>query len=172
MGMPNRSSSILATMNAQTGDFVIRQARNFSMLLAALLLALPISAQSPPCKPFLMWDTVLPAYPPIARAAHMAATVRFTIEIPIQGDAKLTFLEGPSKGAWQMLVGSAHDYLSARKYGWMEGDHPKPCSYTASVEFRQSGKEVAAPNNYLRVTVEDAMHTIVEVKPTIPTVNY
>lgn len=151
---------------------MIRQARNLSLLLPALLAVLSVSAQSPPCKPFSMWDTQLPVYPPIARAAHMSATIRFTIEIPVQGEAKLTFLDGPSKGVWQMLVGSAHDYLSARKYGWMEGEHPKPCTYTASVEFRQSGKEVAAPNNYFRVTVEDATHTIVEVKPTIPTVNY
>ena len=142
------------------------------LVLPALLTALSARAQSPKCEPFLMQDTQLPVYPPIARAAHMSATIRFTIEIPEQGEAKLTFLDGPSKGVWQMLVGSARDYLTARKYGWMEGKQPKPCTYTASVEFRQVGKEIAAPNNYLRVTVEDAMHTIVEVRPTVPTVNY
>jgi hypothetical protein len=54
----------------------------------------------------------------------------------------------------------------------MEGEHPKPCTYIASVEFRLAGKEIAAPNNYFRVTIEDAMHTVVEVKPTVPNVNY
>jgi hypothetical protein len=151
---------------------VIRQIRNLSLLLPLLLVVLPVRAQNPSCKPFMMWDTQLPVYPPIARAVHMSATIRFTIEIPAKGEVKLTFLDGPSKGVWQTLVQSARDYLSARKYGWMEGEHPKPCTYIASVEFRQAGEEIAAPNNYLRVTIEDAMHTIVEVKPTIPTVNY
>jgi hypothetical protein len=80
------------------GDFVIRQIRNLSLLLPALLVALPVRAQSPPCKPFMVWDTQLPAYPPIARAANMSARIRFTVEIPVQGEAKLIFLDGPSKG--------------------------------------------------------------------------
>ena len=102
----------------------------------------------------------------------MSATIRFAVWIPMQGEATVTFLDGPNKGVWQTLVKSARDYLSARKYGWIEDEHPKPCTYIASVKFRQAGKEIAAPNKYFSVTIEDAMHTIVEVRPTTPTANY
>jgi hypothetical protein len=141
-------------------------------LLAAVVVVTPAVSQTTQCKPFTMLDTQLPVYPPIARAPRMSATIRFTVEIPVQGEAKLTFLDGPSKGVWQVLVKSAREYLAGRRYGWMEGVNPKPCVYVASVEFRQAGEEIAAPNNFLRVTVEDAMHTLVEVKPTISTINY
>jgi hypothetical protein len=141
-------------------------------LVAATALASPLLAQEATCGRFLINDTKLPTYPPIARAAHMTATIRFKVFIPLQGEPQISFLDGPSKGVWQMLVTSAHDYLAARTYGWFEGAQPKPCSYVASVEYRQIPGELDAPNNFLRITVIDEAHTIVEVKPTTPTVNY
>jgi len=146
--------------------------RSALILLALSLLASPSFSQVATCKRFLMWDTQLPNYPPIARAANMSATMRFTVVVPVEGEAQVSFLDGPDKGVWQTLVKSARDYLSARKYGWFEGEHPKPCSYIASVEFREAGEAISSPNNFLRVTIEDEKHTIVEVKPTVPTANY
>jgi hypothetical protein len=102
----------------------------------------------------------------------MSATIRFTVTIAATGEPKLTFLDGPHQGVWQTLVTSAHDYLVSRKYVWFDGPQPKPCIYTASVEFRQSGQPIEPPNNYLCVTVIDETHTIVDVKPTVPTVSY
>jgi hypothetical protein len=141
-------------------------------MLLAVAMACPSFSEVASCKRFSVWDAQLPEYPAIARAAHMTATIRFTVVVSAEGEARLSFLDGPNKGAWQMLVKTAHDYLSARKYGWLEGEKPRPCSYIASVEFRQVGTAVDPPNNFIRVTVIDERHTIVEVKPTVPTVNY
>jgi hypothetical protein len=102
----------------------------------------------------------------------MSATIRFSVEVAADGKAQLSFLDGPSKGAWQMLVNSAHNYLSARRYSWIDGGEPKPCHYVASVDFRETGNAIEAPNNFFSVTVEDETHTIVEVRPTVPTVTY
>lgn len=169
----NKSSELDSRLRHEDGRLTDVRVRRFTLLLPALLLvALPAFSQTPKCKRFMMWDTQLPVYPAIARAANMSATIRFTVEVPAEGEAQLSFLDGPSKGVWQTLAKSAHDYLSARKYGWFEGEHPKPCSYIASVEFREAGEAINSPNNFFRVTVEDEMHTVVEVKPTVPTVNY
>jgi hypothetical protein len=134
-----------------------------------LLISLPSLAQAPTCKRFKVADAQVPVYPPIARAASMSATIRFTVELAANGKAQVSFLDGPSKGVWQMLVKSAHDYLSAREYTWFDGGQPKPCSYVASVEFRVNGKAVEPPNNFFQVTVEDETRTVVEVRPTVPT---
>lgn len=142
------------------------------VLLILVSVASPLISQVPTCKRFLAQNTQLPNYPPIARAAHMSGTIRFTVIIPLTGAPNLVFLDGPHEGVWQTLVTSAHDYLASRKYGWFEAQESKPCSYIASVEFRQSGEALPPPNNYLRVTVIDETHTVVEVKPTVSTVSY
>lgn len=138
----------------------------------ALFLAAPLLAQNSPCKRFLIEDTRLPVYPPIAHAAHMEATIRFKILVPVAGEPEVTFLDGPSKGVWQTLISNARDYLTGRKYGWFEGNHREACSYIASVEYRIIPGEIEAPNNFTRVTVFDEKHTLIEVRPTVPTVNY
>lgn len=138
----------------------------------AMFLAAPLLAQNNPCKRFSIEDTHLPVYPPIAHAAHMEATIRFKISVPVTGEPKITFLAGPSKGVWQTLVSNARDYLAGRKYYWLEGDHSEACSYLASVEYRIIPGDVDPPNNFLRVTILDETHTLIEVKPTKPTVTY
>jgi hypothetical protein len=140
--------------------------------LALAALTASCYAQVPPCKPFLITDTQIPTYPPLARVAHMTGTIRFTVLIAADGKAQISFLDGPNENAWQMLVSSAREYLSARKYGSFERSQPTPCTYTASVEYRIVGKPVDSPNNFMRVTVLDASHTVVEVKPTIEKPDY
>ena len=147
--------------------------RRFSLLSCALLLVtLSSLAQTPTCKRLIVRDTRFPAYPPIARAANMSATIRFRVEVAADGKAQLSFLDGPRNGVWQTLVKSARDYLSAREHQWVDGEHPKSCSYIAAVEFRETGKAITWPNNYFRVTIEDETRTVVEVRPTTPTVLY
>jgi hypothetical protein len=102
----------------------------------------------------------------------MEATFRFSVFVPKTGEAEITFLDGPSQGVWQILVNNARAYLANRKYGWFEGDQRANCSYTASVEYRIIPGFVDAPNNFIRVTVFDETHTLVEVKATTLTVTY
>lgn len=139
---------------------------------AIVVLTSPLFSQDAKCKRFFIEDTRLPTYPPIARAAHMEATLRFKVLVPPTGTPQISFMEGPNQGVWQILVTNARDYLTARTYGWLEGSHTEACVYVATVEYRIIPGEVTAPNNFTRVTVFDETHTLVEVKPTTPTVNY
>jgi hypothetical protein len=102
----------------------------------------------------------------------MSATIRLTVVIPVEGEAQVSFLDGPDKGVWQTLCQKFSRLSLCKKVRVVRRGTPKPCSYIASVEFRQVGKPINVQNNFLRVTVEDERHTIVEVKPTVPTVNY
>jgi hypothetical protein len=151
----------------------VRAATYSSMIaVAAFVLVSPLLAQNNSCKRFLIENSQLPHYPPIAHAAHMEATIRFKISVPVTGEPEITFLDGPSKGVWQTLVSNARDYLAGRKYGWFEGGRPEACSYIASVEYRIIPGEIDAPNNFIRVTVFDEKRTLIEVKPTVLTTNY
>ena len=138
----------------------------------ALAFASPISAQERNCGRSSIRDARLPTYPPIARAAHMEATLRFRVSVRPRGTPLITLLEGPNQGVWQILVTNAHDYLAARTYEWFEGSRTETCNYVATVEYRIIPGNVSAPNNFMRITVLDELHTLVEVKPTIPTANY
>lgn len=147
------------------------------MRFAVLFLVVVASINSPKaraavCKDLSIHDTRLPIYPVIARAAHMEGIIRFNIHLSDSGIAQVQFLDGPSKGAFGMLLSNAQDYANGRQYGWVTGGHHDPCNYTLAVEYKIIGPEVPAPNNFLRVTVIDAEHTLVEAKPTVPTVNY
>jgi hypothetical protein len=145
-----------------------------SICISIISIALPsaLIAQDRSCEKFSIQDVKLPTYPPIARAAHMEAVMRFKVLVPASGESEITLLDGPSKGAWQILVANAREYLSNRKYGWFEGDHKESCSYTVSVEYRIIPGEADPPNNFTRVTVIDETRTLIEVKPTKPTVMY
>jgi hypothetical protein len=159
-----------------TGSYM-NQSREWvklSALIFCLAVAPPASmlAQDPTCKRFVIQDGHMPSYPPIAHAAHMEATMRFRVTVPQNGSPEITFLSGPSQGIWQSLVTNAQNYLSDRKYWWSEGTSRAACSYTATVEYRFISGELDPPNNFLRVTVMDETHTLVEVKSTTPTVNY
>ncbi len=102
----------------------------------------------------------------------MTGVFRFKVTFPAHGEPLVSFLDGPNQNAWQMLVASAHEYIASKKYWLADGTQPKSCSYIASVEYRQLPEQVDDPNNFFRVTVIDEAHTLIEVKPTTPTVNY
>ena len=146
----------------------------FPSCALAIIIGLPtvLSAQEAKCKPFLFEDAGLLTYPPIARAAHMEATMHYRVVVPVTGESQVSFVDGPNRGVWKVLADNAREYLAARKYKWFEGQR-EPCSYIASVEYRfMKTKPVDPPNNFLRITVIDATHTLVEAKLTVNSVQY
>ena len=157
---------------SMTGNSMSQSLRYAWLSLAICIPVSPLYAQPATCKDFSVEESKLPFYPPIAHAAHMEATIRFKVIVPLSGEPQLTFLDGPSQGVWQTLIHNAHDYLDARKYGWFEAAHREPCSYIAAVEYRFTPGEVSPPNNFKRVTVFDETRTVVEVKSTTPTGMY
>ncbi len=142
------------------------------LFLVALACIGSLSAQEAPCKDLSIHDTRLPVYPPIARAAHLEGTIRFNIHLSESGAADVKYLDGPNKGVIGILLSSAREYATSRQHGWITGGHHDACNYILGVEYKIVGPEVDSPNNFLRVTVLDEAHTVVEVKPTTPTVNY
>lgn len=143
----------------------------FALLFFFVLLVCNVSleAQNVTCKNMSIKDTHLPTYPPIARLAHMQGTIRFSIHVPVQGKAEIKYLDGPNQGVFQTLVANAGEYAAGRKYGWPFGDHHDACDYVLAVEYRIVAPEVNPPNNFLRVTVIDESHTLIEARTFKPT---
>lgn len=146
--------------------------RNVAWILALFSCASFALAQGSSCVDVGIFDTRLPTYPPIARAAHMQGVFRFTVVVHPDGHSDVSFLDGPSKGVFQILVASSREFLEGRRYGWATGGDHQACQYTAEVEYRMLPEEVDSPNNFMRVTDIDLSHTLVEVKATKPTINY
>ena len=128
-------------------------------------------AQNPNCKDVQIFESKLPVYPPIARAAHMKGVFHFAVLVYPDGRSDVRFVDGPNKGAFQVFVASGRDFLESRRYGWVTGGEHPVCSYAAEIEYRMLPDEVSSPNNFMRVTDLDLGHTLVEVKATLPTVN-
>jgi len=129
-------------------------------------------AQDLNCVDVGVFESKLPVYPPIARAAHMQGVFRFTVVVHPDGHSDAAFLDGPNKGMLQVFIASSREFIESRRYGWATGGEHKTCTYIAEVEYRMLAEEVDSPNNFLRVTDIDLGHTLVEVKTTKPTVNY
>ena len=129
------------------------------------------SAQQSNCADVQIFESKLPVYPPIARAAHMQGVFHFSIVVHPDGRSDVRFLDGPSKGAFQVFIASGREFIESRRYGWATGGDHLACSYTAEVEYRMLPDEVNPPNNFMRVTDLDLGHTLVEIKPTTPTIN-
>jgi hypothetical protein len=55
-----------------------------ALLVAAIFVSVA-HAQEASCGRFQVSDTIFPIYPPIARIAHMTATIRFRVVLPAQG---------------------------------------------------------------------------------------
>jgi hypothetical protein len=102
----------------------------------------------------------------------MQGIFRFTVAVEPDGHSGVRFLDGPSKGAFQILVESGRQFIESRRYGWAAGGEHQACSYTAEVEYRMLPEEAESPNNLMLVTDIDLGHTLVEVKATRPTVNF
>ncbi|WP_204101433.1 hypothetical protein [Occallatibacter savannae] len=128
-------------------------------------------AQQPDCKGIQIFESKLPIYPPIARAAYMKGVFHFAVIVYPDGHSEVRFVDGPSKGAFQVFAVSGRDFLESRRYGWVTGGQHQSCSYTAEIEYRMLPEEVSSPNNFMRVTDLDLGHTLVEVKATLPTIN-
>jgi hypothetical protein len=141
----------------------------FLALLSCTGVALPQNAK---CVDVAIFESRLPIYTPIARAAHMQDVFRFTVVVYPDGHSDVRFLDGPCKGAFQLLVASGREFIESRRYGWATGGDHQACSYTAEVEYRTLPEEAESPNNFMRVTDTDLGHTLVEVKATRPTVNF
>ena len=146
--------------------------RNLVWILFMLGFISPAWAQLANCADVQVFDSKLPIYPPIARAAHMQGIFHFIVDVYPDAHSDVRFLNGPSKGANQVFVASVREFIESRRYGWATGGEHLACSYTAEIEYRILPEEVDAPNNFMRVTDSDLSHTLVEVKATKPTVNY
>jgi hypothetical protein len=129
-------------------------------------------AQDSNCADVGIFESKLPIYPPIARAAHMQGVFRFTVVVHPHGHSDVRFLDGPSKGAFQVFEASSREFIESRRYGWATGGEHHACRYIAVVEYRMLPEESESPNNFMRVTDIDLSHTLVEVKATKPTINY
>ena len=129
-------------------------------------------AQDSNCADVVIFDSKLPIYPPIARAAHMQGVFRFTVVVHPDGHSDVGFLDGPNKGVFQVFNASSREFIESRRYGWATGGEHQACSYIAEVEYRMLPEETNSPNNFMRVTDIDLGHTLVEVKATKPTINY
>ena len=143
----------------------------------ALFLALvgftgAASGEAPKCVDVGIFESKLPVYPPIARAAHMQGVFHFSVIVYGDGRSDVQFIDGPNKGTFQVFAASSREFLESRRYGWATGGEHRACSYTAEVEYRMLPEEEDAPNNFMRITDIDLSHTLVEVKVTKPTVNY
>lgn len=144
----------------------------FFAIAVTLALTSFAVAQNSNCVGVQIFESKLPIYPPIARAAHMQGIFHFMVDVYPDGHSDVRFLDGPSKGANQVFVASGREFIASRRYGWATGGEHQACSYTAEVEYRMLPEEEDAPNNFMRVTDIDLSHTLVEVKATKPTVNY
>jgi hypothetical protein len=145
--------------------------RNRLRILLLLGFSSCVFAQHPDCKDVQIFESKLPIYPAIARAAHMKGVFHFAVVVYPDGHSEVRFVDSPNKGAFQVFAASGRDFLESRRYGWVTGGQPQSCSYTAEIEYRILPEEVSSPNNFMRVTDVDLGHTLVEVKPTLPTIN-
>jgi hypothetical protein len=106
----------------------------------------------------------MPVYAPIAKAAHVEGTMRFTVSLTAELAPTVKLVDGP-----KLLEGVAQSYIEGRRYSWkVEGEH-SPCSYTAQIEYRIIKPESDDTNNFYRVTVMGLGHTLIEVQPVKPT---
>jgi hypothetical protein len=142
----------------------------FILLVFSLVVCTAMApAQNPSCKDLSINDTKLPIYPPIARLAHMQGTIRFRIHLSSDGKTEVEYLDGPNKGAFATLLTNAREYAADRQHGWTTGGQHLDCDYTLAVEYRIVLPEVDPPNNFLRVTVIDEGHTLIEARSFKPT---
>src|SRR5882757_8282368 len=109
-------------------------------------------------------DPVMPAYAPIARAAHIEGTVRFEVTLSPNLKSEVKLLDGP-----RFLAGPAQTYLENRRHSWKDGAEHTACSYTAEMEYRIIAPQSDDRNDFFRVTVLGLNHTLVEVQPIKPT---
>jgi len=146
--------------------------RNMPWVLLLFSCTSLASAQNSTCGDIGVFDSKLPVYPPIARAAHMQGVFRFKVVVHPDGSSDVGFLDGPSKGLFQVFIASSREFMEGRRYGWVTGGEHQACSYTAEVEYRILPEEADSTNNFMRLTDIDLSHTLVEVKATKPTINY
>ncbi len=138
--------------------------RIVSVILLFISLACCMNAQSNECRSLGAQDVQMPAYAPIARAAHIEGIVRFKVDLSPDLRPEITLLEGS-----KFLEGSAKAFLEVRRYWWMtEGKHAS-CTYTASIEYHILQSASGEANNLYRVTTLGLSHTIVEIQPVKPT---
>jgi len=129
-------------------------------------------AQVSSCADVAIFDPKLPIYPPITRVAHMQSIERFSVVVHPDGHSDISFLDGPSKGMFQVFIASSREFLESRRYGWVTVGEHQACTYIAEIEYRMLPEQADSPNNFMRVTDIDLAHTLVEVKDTKPTITY
>lgn len=130
-------------------------------MLLALVFAFTTSlrAQESTCGDLVFTDGRMLTYAPIAKAAHVQGIVRFEVHLDADGKSEIKLLDGA-----KLLAGAAQDYISARRHYWpTEGEH-KPCSYTATLEYRIIQPESTTTNNFLRVTILGPEYALVEAQ--------
>ncbi|HUD56865.1 MAG TPA: energy transducer TonB [Terracidiphilus sp.] len=145
--------------------------RNLAWSLLILGCADFALAQHPNCADVQIFESKLPIYPPIARAARMQGVFHYSVVVHPDGRSDVRFVDGPSKGAFQVFVTTGREFIESRRYGWATVGENQTCSYTAEVEYRMLPEEVDMPNNFMRFTDLDLGHTLIEVKATKPVIS-
>jgi hypothetical protein len=128
-------------------------------LMSVIASAQILRAQESSCNDLVVQDTLMPAYAPIARAAHIQGIVSFDIHLDASGKATTKLSDG-----LPFLAGAAESYISGRRHYWATGGEHKPCSYVAKVEYRIIQPESDSTNNFHRVTVLGPGYTLVETQ--------
>src|SRR5690242_15818967 len=122
-----------------TNTFGISVAMRIACLLAMLSCTSLVLGQDPNypnCVDVGVIESKLPIYPPIARAAHMQGIFHFAVVVFPDGHSDVRYLDGPSKGAFEVFGASGRAFLESRQYGWATGGEHHACSYAAEVEYR------------------------------------
>jgi len=69
--------------------------RNMVWILLTLCCASLGLAQHPNCTDVQIFESKLPIYPPIARAAHLHGIFHFAVDVYPDGHSDVRFLDGP-----------------------------------------------------------------------------
>ena len=112
-------------------------------LIAILALLLSVSssciAQQEPCGLRKMTETTKPAYPPIAKAAHVEGVVVMLVNFKLNGEVeKIDIVSGP-----KMLQGAATNYVQ----GWHANEYtgPRTCPIVVSFRLHRHGDTTTPP---------------------------
>jgi len=89
--------------------------RHLAWILVVLSYASFALAQQSNCTDLQIFESKLPVYPPIARAAHMQGVFHFSVVVHPDGHSDVRFLDGPSKGAFQVFEASAREFIESRR---------------------------------------------------------
>ena len=130
-------------------------------LIFALLLAVPVFAQTSSSETAILEQAAIPGYPPIARAAHITGKVVVNITV---NAGKVTNTKVKS-GNHFLALGTVANLNTWRFQNDVYG------TFTITYTYSISGGESLSPTNP-HVEILPSLDVNITVRPVKPTVNY